>query len=227
MNVKIDLVEATASDIVAKLEEVEQTPGLRDALGREAGDRSALAAVLCVGERKILLGYWVREPYRAWPDIAPYDQWLSSEENIHFWRIAFGWDLYWNTIGLGPFWGRYSERRTHWRQPLDRPIETDPLIVFLDLSCGYVHWDFQLRLLCRLCGLDDGVSDAIRKRINRCDAGVRDTTKTLMLPDGRSLFAILNTRERVGFPQFLHQPPVHAASSLFKAAMGLRVAARA
>jgi hypothetical protein len=180
-------------------------PGMCEALNRHRDMRFTVAWL--DGEQRVL--DWAATTAPAHPqDWVPYDEWFNRQPAMDFWLTAFSWSVFWQAVYLG------SGQLGNWSHIVENPLRPDPILGFLDVSNGYVQWDFQLEMLYRLC---DNDTDAAQRFAMRWSAGhpeARDVAARLRLPDGEPLLEVLTNRARAGGWCGVTAVPVHVAARL-------------
>jgi len=143
------------------------------------------------GSRELLV--WQGAPLGPWAAQAmPLHEYLKRASTPpSFWELAFAWRVYEEVLTADEAWGK----RYHflWPSVLESPHPVDPMLSFLDISRGYLIWDFQLELAYRLADPSYGASIQFRKDWNAKKASAFRQAEALRLADGRTLTEVLES----------------------------------
>ena len=208
MSLEILIVESTASDIRTALEDVVIFNRDHQCLRSGDGASRIVAAILCSNGRKTLLEYGFAD-HREPLELLSYASWLAAHHEAGFWTVAFGWSLYWDAVMYGTI------AAPNWPTLLESPVLSDPFLPFLDLSNGYVHWDFQLEMIYRLCDDDPVGAKDFKKLWNAQHPHAAIIAEALRLPNDQSLAEVLKKRGRPGAWKAVREIPIAAVANIW------------
>jgi hypothetical protein len=177
------------------------------------GERFAAAMLVSGGQAEVLDFVEIRKLFVPFLGV-PYHQWLISQRALDFWKVASSWSVFWQAVWLCQF---TDVGLDNWPHLVDHPLPSEPLLPFLDVSHGYLQWDWQIELLYRLCDADRQAAERFRKDWNAGKLEASAAAERMSLPSGVPLFDVLKARARPGGWQAVRGVPTYAATRLLSA----------
>jgi hypothetical protein len=217
MGIEIVIVERTGAELLASLKRAGAANTAPSEEQISADERYAVAEMNW-GDRKEAIDFIVLPHRLKVFKGVPYHEWLARQKHIDFWLLASSWSVFWHAAWLSQHSG---EDLDNWPYLVDHLIKSDPLLGFLDLSHGYVQWDWQIELLYTLCHPDTVAATQFRKDWSAPEPQAREQAARRFLPDGTSLLDVLTSRARPGGWRALRGPHLcwdEAAASACRAA---------